>query len=231
MDGIEARETALNQCAMDPRGARSELYDRALHPIFAEIRNVLAPLASNVTMARAALADMRPSRGGAPADARRALVDLDDLLREIEHTSTRLLEALAALQEATLGGGAKITWAELCSVAGQLAHHHTKVVGGVSWSPAAIETPVLGERQVALTLLAASLSAVATRLYRRRLSGGIAASASSTPLVTTIELRASELSPHDLRDCASELAALVDGEPAIRVTASADAVVLSFAEA
>lgn len=223
--GLAARASArLEELARQARRASPELLAEATAPAFAELRNVLMPLAANLQVARLAVAELAPLErlvgfldderagalaglagkarsGGALADLRDVLDALDECRRRIEH-GVLSVERLVA--EGAQGG----TAAEVIDVATRLAHHHLKIHGGVSWAPVAPDLRFALPAMVVGSVLAAALSQLAG-LGRAPVEGRVEAEGDRIRLL----LRSGDLDEAAMDACVGRLKALVGPQP------------------
>lgn len=152
-----------------------------LGPAFSELRNILTPLAANVTLARAAAAELAPIARLVPELARdanaprvvgrlvgsvRALDDLAESLDDLEELVQRLTRTVVAVERATVDEPRHTSLAEVIEAADDLAHHATKIIGGVRRAGAPGEAAVLlaSPRTTAVALLGSCLVSLAARL-------------------------------------------------------------------
>jgi hypothetical protein len=147
----------------------------AAAPAFAEIRNLLVPLGQNLDLARLAARELRTASEQLVEDspqlsdavvtwveAGRATSDeLVTLLGELESVAQRLQSSILAIEKAAIPGDSDVGLEELFRVANELAHHGTKLIGGVEW-PSAPHERVAIPRAVGIGVLAAALTKLCT---------------------------------------------------------------------
>lgn len=146
------------------------LMSRATAPAFAELRNLLSPLraitaSSRISsfelgvLTRAGEASGDPSVGSLTR-ARSALSDLGQSLGLLEGIAERIQEQIVAIENIALSRRAGITVSEMIDSALRLAHHHTKLAGGVHAPPVSETLQLATTRIVAVATLSTALSAI-----------------------------------------------------------------------
>ena len=188
LTGLAARVTArLGALARDDGALESTLHERAVRPVFAELRNLLQPVLINFSAMRIAAAELgcvqrlltcSLEQGSLPPVAATltrttaALADLHATIEDGEQSIGDIRRAVAALERVSLHV-ARTAVAEIIDAATTLSHHHSKLVRGVTWSGAGSLAFVDVPRPVAVSTLAAALTAIAGELVASRSSGGI----------------------------------------------------------
>ncbi len=226
----------LGELARLERATDRELVARAVRPAFGEMRNALAPLYANISAARAAAADLGPlvritahlaKTVGAEVPAlsglSQALTAFDDLrtiVGDLDGSARRLAALVGALEGLLLPSAQEPTVAEVLDLASALAHHQTKLVGGVAWGPVAPVLRVRAPRLSAVAAVAAALTTLAGSV--RGASAALAGQASVEGGEVVIDLRAPSVVPAALVRCVGELAAMLEHDPFVSVEALAD---------
>lgn len=147
------------------------LLSRATAPAFAELRNLLSPLRALTTSARVSsfelgvLTRVGDAAGeatrGALSEARTTLAELGHGLGLLEGVAVRIQEQIVAIENIALSRGAEVTVTETIEGALRLAHHHTKLAGGVHTTPMRKTLRLATTRVVAVATLSTALSAIA----------------------------------------------------------------------
>ena len=235
---LAARVTErLDDLAHRARSTNRALVAQAVRPAFGELRNLLAVLTMNAHSARIGAADAAPVArlvrelpasvtAAMPAllsltNAADAASSLGEVIVDIDDVSVRLVAMVEAL-DAVLGDSAAKTVPvqEVVAVASQLAHHRTKLVGGVSWAEISPSLQTTAPRMVAVSVVAAALAALGNALAPR--PHGIRGRLSRGDGHVMVELRAEGVDGAALSACVAELARLVDEDPFVAVTQGAD---------
>jgi hypothetical protein len=219
--------------AVDRVGARDDLLGRAAAASFAEIRNVLTALVANTVLARAAASDLaalvhaRPSLGGDDAiEVPAALGELLVAVGDAEAAAARLKVMLLALERLALPEAQPSTVGELVSAAESVAHHMTKLVGGVRLVDVAEDVALAGRGGAALRVLSALLADLASRQAKRAAWSGLAISAHAGAGLLVIRV-ATHLPEEDVVGAVAAIAPLVDaGEVGVGVDGAAAVVTL-----
>jgi len=177
----------LDELAHDDRALENTLHERAVRPVFAELRNLLQPVLGNFAAMRVAATELGcvqrlltysleqgvlPPAAVALTRTVAALDDLHAIIEDAEHATRDIQRAVAALESVSLHV-ARTAVAEIIDAATTLAHHHSKLVRGVTWSGAGSHAFVDVPRPAAVSTLAAALTAMAGELVTVRSSGGI----------------------------------------------------------
>lgn len=165
------------------------LLEAATGPVFAELRNELAPIQYGVEGARVAAFELRtllaaiemgaeqPYLMHSLAPARAAMATLRDRLDAIENAAGRVVAGIGTLERA-----ASTSWddphaGDVIAEADALARHVTATVGGVAWSDETAARALLTPLPIASALIAALLSWLTDRMRSRGLRGPIRAAA------------------------------------------------------
>ncbi len=99
-----------------------------------------------------------------------AVAAIDDLRTSIDSVvdaAERMRAGIDVLGKVVVRGG-RTSLAEIITFGSELAHHHTKLIGGVSWPDVLPSYPVVAARSVAISTVAAALSALAISLQEHR---------------------------------------------------------------
>ncbi len=188
LTALAAMVTArLGELAHGDRALESTLHERAVRPVFAELRNLLQPVVGNFAAMRVAAAELGciqrvlsyslehgalPPVAAALSRTTAALGDLHAIIEDAEQATRDIQRAVAALESVSLHVS-RTAVAEIIDAATTLAHHHSKLVRGVTWSGAGSLAFVDVPRPAAVSTLAAALTAMAGELVTARSSGGI----------------------------------------------------------
>ncbi len=216
----------LFQLSQRTRATSRALLSRAAGPAFAEARNILAVFGLTLAAARVAAADAAPlarivgqlaksSTDQVPAlgtltGAASALDALRECLGDLDDAYTRLVPTLDAMQGFLVQGGKGVLVAEVVDVASRLAHHQTKLVGGVSWMPSSSQLRLRTPRMVAVAVVASSLGVVADALPST--TSGIRGAVNKVDNQIVIELWSADTTGDLLDRCLAQLSDLIDGD-------------------
>lgn len=158
----------------------------ASRPAFYELRNLLTSLMLNARVLRAEALEAR-----ALANAVKALPDdvldrapslrvlgsswdtarsMDRTAAAIEGAARRLASTTEALHDVIEGDRENASLSAIIGAASCLAHHDTKLVGGVDWEPVSEELCIRTPRMTAVAVVSAALSIVA-KVMGSRASG------------------------------------------------------------
>ncbi|MCB9552250.1 MAG: GAF domain-containing protein [bacterium] len=183
-------QTRLARLAASRARTPLGLLEAATGPVFAELRNELAPIQYGVEGARVAAFELRtlltaiemgaeqPYLMHSLAPAREAMATLRDRLDAIESAAGRVVAGIGTLERA-----ASTPWddphaGDVIAEADALARHVTANVGGVAWSDETTTArPLLTPLPIASALIAALLSWLTDRMRSRGLRGPIRAAA------------------------------------------------------
>ncbi len=223
---------------MPPVGAVSV----AAAPAFAEARNLLAPLTGNLGAARVALADLGPlvrlahelsqcPPEGVPAlasltDAFAAFEDLGGIVGDLESCSAQLSKTVLALEKLVLPARHLVAMPEIVEAASLLAHHHTKLVGSVSWGDVPYEH-VVAPRAVVVSALAAALSLLADA-QKKSQSEGLRGTVCRVGGEVHVDLWGAAVSPAGIVEVAGSLERLLGDDNWVVVAAHDGALRLSL---
>lgn len=223
---------------------RPELLARASSPLFAEFRNAVGALRANVAFARItaleaglAFRTLLPKSGLPPgedasaslAHAARAIDELPSVLADCEQDEARLSRMILALQR-LLGENKKpLSLAELLQLAGELAHHQLKLIGGVEWTGTPGQAVLRAPRAVAGALLGTTLSAVATAVAREKDHRGLQAKVEIDGTGALLTVGDARLPKEFFAEQLRALGALVGHDPFLQVRATDTALVLAVA--
>jgi len=156
-------------------GRRADAYGDALYPAFQEIRNLLTPIVLGLASAEVATAELGSVHRVASDILRREQADrqilkvlthgdlmLEDLeggVRDVGDAFARLRRVIEALEAAMLRGETTTSVDEILRTATTLAHHLTKLVGGVRLIASAPDASVTARRGPAAMFLSTVLTA------------------------------------------------------------------------
>lgn len=225
----------------------AELLERGTAPAFQELRNILAPINADLSYARVALTDLSaltrlftlpPEQWtqapvlGALKRASEAVGDLTEILSELAVSAERANANIFALERAMMRGKPGCAAAALIANATVLAHHHTKVVGGVSWPAVDPLKRLLVSEGVGASVLSAGLSLLSNAAYEAKLAAErIEVILADLPGVFELQLHVAGLPPGSFDSLASELSTLLGPEPFAAVHSRGGRLVLQFAVA
>jgi hypothetical protein len=226
----------LEELAHERRERGRGLLERASAPAFAELRNVLTPLAAGVSSARVALADLAPLRriaealarqpgtpGAALAGLDRALLAFDDLaeiLGDLEIVGQRLPPLTGALEMLLVGDPPATEASQVVDAASRLTLHLTRVTGGLAWDDVPRGLAVRTPRMVAVAGLSAAITMLAD--VQGPGPGGLSGRVRLEGGHVTFELRSPSVTAALAERCALELSRnLGDGAGAV-ISAAGD---------
>lgn len=193
---------------------------RAAEPAFAELRNLLTVIESNAVVGVIAASDLAPlvRLGGASiTDAERlrvlgsipgaawAVSDLHDMLHDIREAAASASTAITALRGAMSRSVAPVTLATAVRLGQVVAHHHTKLIGGVRVPDVIPAAALKAPSSTAIALIASALSALASRMVDARLSGGIDLEFQSDPQAEELLLGSAGLGASTGAELAADL--------------------------
>jgi hypothetical protein len=211
--------TRLTALAEQP-AATMRLFDMAIEPAFAQIRNTATPL--NVDLANARdLIDGLEVR----TNARNAIGEVHTALDGITRTVRQLLEQFAALQVLVQSSGRSHVQ-DIVRASTTLAAHHTGLVGGVRWRVPQPDRTILSPTPTSVALLSATLSLLAQGLHAKKRSSGIIASVNDAESSVTFTFQ-SALGGDLLEVYSSKLQTLVEAND-VYVASGADSVFVSL---
>ena len=225
----------------DLEGTES-LLTKGLEPAFSEIRNLLVPMTAGIEFAHLTARELAPIAAvmssdlseaeilrslGALRNVGSSITELEKQLEEISQASTRLVKTLTALQAVTV---AKEPSSDLESIIGnglELAHHFTKLIGGVVVDD--IPQATIG---CSLSIGASLLSAVATILSSliEGMETPIHLSVEKTASTANVALTTSHpLDRGQLSDVAAKVASFAVDTSSVLLTASTNGFRISLA--
>jgi GAF domain-containing protein len=202
------------------RAPHRRLLDLAMRPAFAEIRNELTPIQTDLDVAQERLRQLLADGADTPAEAQRSLDAMVLALTGLQRAARRLTENLSSLQTLCCGEDRAVV-SEVVQVSDELAYHHTQLVGGVRWTVSAPKTALDVSQRTSVSVLTASLSMLALRLGDIKDRSGIAVSVGEGKGQVLFRISAN-LDPIMLHQCAKALADLVDNTQ-VHVTSANDA--------
>ncbi len=212
--------------------ARRALVDRAVGPMFAELRNLLQPLTGGVDMSKVAIAELgsvvRLARhviatapdvpaAGALGAADAAFGDLGQALDDIERAALEIARALAALEKASLQHAARASLTEVIEAASTLAHHQTKLTGGVRWTGCTPGCYVRTPRSIGVTVVAATLAGLANELYEANAAHAIVVAVEQVESTIRLRFGASGVPQPRLAELGASLASSLEDGPSLRL--------------
>lgn len=204
---------------------RESLMRRAVSPAFAELRNALVPLNLGTSDLRIVAADLLPlvNRISSSCDeedkvAARAYEDLASLIEEIARASARVREVVMVVEGMWGEGGRNQSLGDLLQVAGGLALHSTRLVGGVDLPKVPPEYSVRARRSVAV----AGLSLMLSRAAESNVSGVGEVTSLGVELVVeqecfTLQVCGKNLSAEDCGRIGAEVEMLLLGDTDLSV--------------
>lgn len=225
-DRVERRLEALRH---EPP-AVSAVAAAPLRAVFGEIRNLLLPLETNLAVARVAMAEVAAlgrlvdyvrRHGAVPATGSLAstafaIGDLQGALDDAASAAAELRVAVLAIETATIAGDRTRATTLLIQAALTLAHHDTKLVGGVRVPPGATATMAAPTVDV-VNLIAAALCLIASQLRAHGDGDGIDVAVAPSDDVVAVTVTAPTLAAarHELAaaDVAALTATLPTGSP------------------
>jgi GAF domain-containing protein len=148
------------------RGPLDILVARALRPAFAEVRGSLAPLDTRVEEAMSLLTQLVAGDQPSLDRMQRALGGMREELG-------RIRESMVAIEAATNYGSAGVHVEDVVRAADRLAHHDTKLIGGVRWQIAEPAARLDMSAVASITVISTSLSTLAVRMRGRDVREGI----------------------------------------------------------
>jgi hypothetical protein len=235
-----ARMTELARSDKPPPGA---LRDRAVRPQFAELRNRLQPTLYRMTDMQIALAEIRAVHRMAqyvaihpekPVDiirldaAQSAIDDLSGALDAIYGSVTHIEKDIEALESATLLAREPCSIRHIVDTAATLAHHETKLVGGVRLPSALPDIRVLAPRAVAVNALAAVLSCVSHRAHDAQVSEGIGVAIAEETVVMRVRVTADKVTEDELDSATAALGPLMREAPFVAIAHETGAIEVAF---
>lgn len=197
----EIASKRLSVLAQTPRDHERALHDRAVRPVFCEIRNRLQPFLGNVGSLDVSLAELAASQRLVRHVAETGevahlalLTRTDDLVAEMRASiaqvvsdADQLYRAIVALERASLVTPSGCPLADVIDASTTLAHHRTKLIAGLHWTGerhAVLRAP----RAVAINAVAATISFLSDAIYASRAQRRIDANVVLAGTVATIQL-------------------------------------------
>ena len=223
----ERASARLTSLSSERPEAASVLFGRASAASFGEIRNVLTALTGNLVLARIAASELSARlRAGALAEdpagelfleVPATVAEIQLSLGDVETTSVRLRNLVVALEELSLPTAQPSTLRDLIRSADHLAHHMTKLVGGVRIEQPEATISLGGRGGPALAALAALLSMLATRMVERSTWAGMGLRGEVVGTTIVVAVRA-PIAADLLGDLVAELRSLLSARDlALRV--------------
>jgi len=214
----------LEDLVRSSQSTNRRLVGQATAPAFGELRNLMAILTMNARSARMGAADAElvarllqdlpasvHAANAALTEAADRAASLGEVVADISEVSERLMVMVEAL-ETLLGdlSAQTVSAQEVVTAASHLAHHRTKLVGGVSWSEIGPDLLITAPRMAAISMVATALASLGKALGPRR--DGIQGSVSPGEGQVVLELRAEGVEGAALTDCVAELTRLIEDE-------------------
>ncbi len=226
-----AASERLTFLTMQPRERDRALHDRAVRPAFGEIRNRLQPMFANVATIEVALTEIAAAQKlthhvattGESSQVLLSLTRTDEAIAEIMSLVAELAadteqvhSAIAALERASLMTSGGCMLVDVLESALTLAHHRTKLVGGVRCSG-----PQLGAlrapRAVVVNVIGAVLGTFADAMHGERLRCGIDITASLEKSGAVVRV-AAPISSHSATMIVDQLQLLIEGTTDVAIT-------------
>lgn len=213
----------LSQMAQTTRPA---LLGAAVQPCFAELRNILTPVAFDLHTARVAIADLAPlsrisalSGEGAPAlgvliRAADALAQLRQIVSDLERSHARLFDNIESIESLMVPRGCRTAVAEVMNLSSKLALHHLRAAGGMKWDPVSPDLAIAAPKMVAASAISVALLSMAAAGSRVR------GSATESGGQVIIELTSAALDQPTAARIAAEVNDLLDQNVLIRASAA-----------
>ncbi len=237
----------LEELAAD-KGVVERVLGQAVEPAFAEIRNMLASLHSNISFAKLAMADvegvlrlvqeasrqqLRPAEFWRNTEAlQEALLapqELYETLDDLSATSQRLIRAISALNDALVAPDQSYTsFVSVLETAAQLARHATQHIGGFQFHAFSHDHRIKTSRIVATSLISLALRSLADRI-ETNLQQGIQGHIAIVNHNIELTLTAPEASPVAFRELDDELTSLVLDEASCTISHRETSITLSWA--
>jgi len=232
----------LSTMAMSQTRRIRVLHDRAVRPAFQELRNRMQPLMSNIGSMQIALTEIAASHRlaqhiaatGEVAHAalltrtHDAIAALREMLGELSEDADAIRDNLLAVERASLANIEPAPFAEIIATSKQLAHHYTKLVGGVRTTGDS-KAQIAVERAVAVRTVASAFSGYAELLFSQRAESGIDVELTVDDTHASATLSSDCIGAAAVRSLANELRALVDNAPSVAVRVRASRLELAFA--
>lgn len=178
----------LEVLAATPRDLERALLQRAVRPAFSELRNRLTPVLGNISLMQVALSELAAAQRlatyvAATGDlsklellthATASIEELKASLEDLTTDSQAIARSIIALERASTAASAACSLEDVIDAALTLAHHRTKLVGGVR-RPAPTRATLQAPRPIAVTALSAALTQIADSLCHARRASGMGA--------------------------------------------------------
>lgn len=218
---------------------RESLMRRAVSPAFAELRNALVPLSLGASDLRIVAADLLPlvtrisdSVDKEDAAAVQAYEDLASLIEEISRASVRVRDVALVIEGIWGEGGRSQSLGDLLQIAGGLALHSTRLVGGLDLPDVAPEYSVRARRSVAV----AGLSLMLSRAAEANASGVTAVTPLAVKLVVaqpffTVHVSGKNLDAEDRERIGAEVEMLLLDDCDLAVSVEHDRICLRLIRA
>ena len=221
------------------RVRQGEAHGEAVEPIFNELRNLLGPLTSGVGQAALTNAEIqaafrllqvkdvaaRERAQSVLGETLQAGADMGEIMGELQETSERLSRSILAMESLFDRVDRLKPIGQCVSQASVIAHHLTKLVGGVRLECTAAESVEAVARDV-VPVLAMLLGLGSRRLLDRGLSGGLSVDTQNGPNGYVIQIRAPQWSHEDAASCVRGVAPLLGDEPQLSCTAVSGALIV-----
>ena len=223
--------------------ARQRLLSRASAPLFNELKNVLGPLRSNTAFARIAagelqaltslLASAGPSTPGLLTalevlrDAASAGDELIKVLDDVAEGLGRVQGNIFTIEAVVMAPSGEGSAAQVTRAASQLAHHLTKLVGGVHWVHDDVDVTLRTPPTIAVSAIAVMLRELAEELGRAGAGGGIAGAIRNGSR-SVISLRAEALTPEQVARAFGRVCGALSAETSVLPSVTGSEIVLSF---
>lgn len=182
-----AASRRLELLAAQPRERERALLESALRPAFGELRNRLTPVLGNLSLMQVALAELAAIQRLAQHVAEtgdlsklslltrgaESLAELQACVDDMSADTAAIARGIVALERASISSSASCLLDDVIEQATTLAHHKTKLVGGVR-RPDSVHCTVRAHRANVISSVSAALSEIADALVHQRGSQGIA---------------------------------------------------------
>jgi hypothetical protein len=234
----------LTKLTESRRHARLTLLEKSTGAALAELRGVLGPVTNAAQGGRAALTALRSLHrlaehvfggGSSPRDnldrslatAAEALEECENTYYDVEMCLGDAEDALTALEHAT--SPARSTRLSEVLIAGQeLARHNLNKIGGAGLPDLSSDTEIYAPRPLAVSLLAASLTNMASYLDEQDASGGIKITLRTKGPVAEVDLKSQELSKKTRDHIAAEINAQLGEDATVTVQSARGGLRLIF---
>jgi len=235
-----AASKRLAVLAAQPRDRERMLHEHAVRPAFGELRNRLTPVLGNISLLQVALTEQRArerllKHAIANGDlAQLALIspppesveEVQTCLDDLASDTQAIAKAIVALERASTMSTSGCALEDVIDAAITLAHHRTKLVGGVL-RPARAIGALQTSRPVAISALSAALSGIAEQLEGARSPRGIAITVLLDDLTVHVRMSAA-LDAVAISIAADHLRLLLDESSGIEVRIGEGIIELAF---